>query len=122
MCVRRIQSIGKIFWPAIDQKESLAPELVATAKRVSQSVEVFSAEPLRTLRVCGELTFITIINPGSATLTDPRQTCQHKRRMKIVGPALIAVCSIGPRTIVALAPRHITRRAHSPSDQIVFTG
>src|SRR5229473_886133 len=109
MCVRRIQSIGKIFWPAIDQKESLAPEVVATAKRISQSLEAFSAHPLRTLRLCGEFVLVTGFDGGSHTLNDPRKTRQHKRRMKIVRPALITIYSVSPRPILALAPRHITR-------------
>src|SRR5713101_8421320 len=117
MCVRRIQSIGKIFWPAIREKESLAPEVVAALKCGLGFRHKLSAQPLRTLRLCGEFVLVTGFDAGSHTLNDPRKTCQHKRRMKIVGPALITICSIGPRTIVALAPRHITRRAHSPSDQ-----
>src|SRR5260370_33548647 len=122
MRVRRIQSIGEIFWPAIDQKESLAPEVVATAKRISQRLEVFSAQPLRTRRLCSEFVLVTGFDAGSHALNDPRETRQHKPRMKIVGPALITACSIGPRPILALAPRHITRRAQSPIDQIAFAG
>ena len=59
MRIRRIQAIGEIFWPAISEKESLAPEIVTALKRGLGFGHKLSAQPLRTLRLCGESVFGT---------------------------------------------------------------
>ena len=55
--VRRIQAIGKILGPTIPEKEAFAPELITAAKRTFSLFRKFSARPLRTLRLSGEMLF-----------------------------------------------------------------
>src|SRR5712692_2016056 len=116
MCVRRIEPVRKIFWPAIREKEALAPEIIAAAKRGLGLRHKLSAQSLCALCLCGEFVFDTGIDSGSHALNDPRQTRQQKRAMKIVGPTLITIYSVRPRPIVPLSPHHITCGAHSPID------
>src|SRR5712692_8149989 len=118
MCVRRIKAIWKIFRPAIREKEALAPEIVAPLKRGLGFIHKLSAQPLRTLRLCGEPLFSNLLVGGRpAALNNPRQTHQHKRGVKIVGPTLITIYSVSPRTIVVLSPDDEASRADSPFDQ-----
>src|SRR5207245_3349452 len=49
-----------------------------------------------------------------ARVDNARQTAQDKRSVKIIGPRLVNISSIGPGAVVSLPAHNVARRAPGP--------
>ena len=97
MNISRIKTIRIILGPAVSEKKALLPELVASIQ--------------------GGLKFVA---SSFATINNPRQARENKRRMEVVTPRLIIAGAIGPRTVLALATNYIACGAHRQVAKALF--
>src|SRR5258708_10768414 len=91
MRIGRIETIRIVLGPSVAQEKTFSPKLIPACYRRA--------------KLCAG---------GSAGFHDARQAGQDKCRVKIVGPRLIIIRAVSPRTVLPLAPHDITGRTFRP--------